>query len=239
MNLHSNRFKFIIMYCCLLLTAAVFVPFGNTGANSSSKEIEINTLPKDVVFAIDNFKPGDWATRVLAIQNNGNQDFSYSMKAQKKSGSDNLYNQFVVKVEDQSEIIYQGSLKEFIGLKQRSLKSGSEEKLTVTVEFPYESGNEYQGLETEVELIVFAEGTDKPPTPDGEDNNNPPDDSSPPKEGEDPPSKKPTANGAGELPQTGEENPLLLILSGLFLSLTGLGLLLSKKFTSSNLFKRG
>ncbi|MBN3553969.1 LPXTG cell wall anchor domain-containing protein [Fictibacillus nanhaiensis] len=234
MNLHSNRFKFLIMYCCVLLTAVVFVPLGHTGANSSSKEIEINTLPKDVIFAINNFKPGDWATRVLAIQNNGNQDFSYSLKAQKKSGSNKLYNQFVVKVEDQSEIIYRGSLKEFTGLKPRSLKSGLEEKLTVTVEFPYESSNEFQGFETEVELIVFAEGTAKPPATDGEDNNHPTKDN-----GGGSPGKKPTANGAGSLPQTGEENPLILILSGLFISLAGFGLLLSKKFTLSNLFKRG
>lgn len=231
MELNSNKFKLILIYTCILLVATVFIPIGNTGADSSTPEIKIDTLPESVLFNIKDFKPGDWAPRVLTIQNNGNQDFSYNIKSRMKSGSEKLFNVFQLKIEDQSGIIFKGELQDFKGLDPRPLASFSEEKLTVTVEFPYVSGNEFQGLDTEVEFVLYAEGENEPPPPDKEE----PDEDN----GSTPPgNNNPPAKDTGSLPQTGEDNPIFIILSGLFISMAGLALLLVKKSILPNPFKR-
>ncbi|MCM3717672.1 LPXTG cell wall anchor domain-containing protein [Fictibacillus phosphorivorans] len=233
MKLNSIKFKLILIYSCLILIVAVFIPIGNTGADSSTPEIKIDTFPDSVLFDIKDFKPGDWAPRELTIQNNGNKDFSYNIQSRMKTGSEKLFNQFQLKIEDASGRVYQGSLKDFKGINPRPLASFSEEKLIVTVEFPYISGNEFQGLETKVEFVVYAEGKDEPPTT-GIDNPDEREVTSPPSnDNENLPSKE-----TGSLPQTGEDNPIYVILSGLFITLAGLALLLMKKSILPNPFKR-
>ncbi|MBH0164247.1 LPXTG cell wall anchor domain-containing protein [Fictibacillus sp. 7GRE50] len=92
-----------------------------------------------------------------------------------------------------------------------------------------------------------GDGTNPP-----DDNNPPTDDHEPPSTNEppntnEPPSNNPTptkpndspAKNTGSLPQTGEENPILIIMSGFILLLAGLSLLLIKKSIIPNPFKRG
>jgi LPXTG-motif cell wall-anchored protein len=235
MKLNSNKFKLLLIYSCIILIAAVFIPIGSTGADTTTPEIKIDTLPEKVLFDIDNFKPGDWAPRELTIQNNGNQDFSYNIQSRIKSGSEKLYNQFQLKIEDKSGMVYQGALKDFKGLDPRPLAPFSEEKLTVTVEFPYISGNEFQGLNTEVEFVLYAEGKSEPPPPDTENPDEDEDNGSTPPSND---SSNPPTKDTGSLPQTGEDNPIFIILSGLFISMAGLALLLIKKSILPNPFKR-
>lgn len=233
MKLNSNKFKIILIYTCILLVATVFIPIGNTGADSSTSEIKIDALPEKVLFDLDDFKPGDWAPRVLTIQNNGNQDFTYNLQSRMKSGSRKLFNVFQLKIEDTSGVIFNGDLKDFRGLDPRPLAAFSDEKLTVTVEFPYVSGNEYQGLGTDVEFVLYAGGENAPPPTDTEKPNQ--------DNGSTPPgnnSNKPPSTDTGSLPQTGEDNPIFIILSGLFISMAGLALLLVKKSILPNPFKR-
>ncbi|MBD7964938.1 LPXTG cell wall anchor domain-containing protein [Fictibacillus norfolkensis] len=235
MMFKSNKIKLILIYSLVLLTIVVFIPIGNTGADSITQEIKIDTLPEKVLFDIENFKPGDWAPRELTIQNNGNQDFFYNIQSRMKSGSEKLYNQFQLKIKDQSGLVFQGELKDFKGLDPRPLAAFSEETLTLTVEFPYISGNEFQGLNTEVEFVLYAEGKGEPPPPDTD---NPDEDEN---SGNTPPSNdsnNPPAKDTGSLPQTGEDNPIFIILSGLFISMAGLALLLIKKSILPNPFKR-
>ncbi|MBH0156588.1 LPXTG cell wall anchor domain-containing protein [Fictibacillus sp. 5RED26] len=233
MKLNSNKFKIILIYTCILLVATVFIPIGNTGADSSTPEIKIDALPQKVLFDIDDFKPGDWAPRVLTIQNNGNQDFTYNLQSRMKSGSDKLFNVFHLKIEDSSSVIFKGNLKDFEGLDPRPLAAFSEEKLTVTVEFPYVSGNEYQGLDTDVEFVLYADGENAPPPTDTEKPNQDNGSTSPGNN-----SNKPPSTDTGSLPQTGEDNPIFIILSGLIISMAGLALLLVKKSILPNPFKR-
>ncbi|MBH0169147.1 LPXTG cell wall anchor domain-containing protein [Fictibacillus sp. 18YEL24] len=260
--LKSIKFKLILIYSLIGLIIVVFLPIGRTGADSSTPEIKIDILPEAVLFDIENFKPGDWAPRDLTIQNNGNQDFSYNMKAQMKSGSEKLYNQLLLKVEDRTNLLFEGKLKDFKGLNPRPLASLTEEKLKVTVEFPYESGNEFQGLQTIAEFIIYAEGQTTPPDPpddgdppdppdDGDppnpptDTNNPPGSNEPPSTNKPPNGSTPTkpveqpSKATGLLPQTGEENPMFTILSGFFIFLAGIGLLLVKMSVLPNPFRRG
>lgn len=149
----------IVMYG-LVIIFVFFIPIGFTTASEDIKEIDIMTTPEKVLFEIHNMQPGDWATRELEISNSGKQDFGYIFSAKKSSGSEKLYNELHLTIEDESgKSIYDGSLGNFEKLEARNLKVNTKEKLTFTVEFPYELGNEYQGLVTEVEFKVYAEGT--------------------------------------------------------------------------------
>jgi LPXTG-motif cell wall-anchored protein len=94
---------------------------------------------------------------------------------------------------------------------------------------------------------------DPPDPPDDGDPPDPPDDNEPPPNDNEPPNTNeppsnnpaptkpadPPSKDTGLLPQTGEENPILIILSGFFISLAGIGLLLIKKSIIPNPFKRG
>ncbi|MFC0187109.1 LPXTG cell wall anchor domain-containing protein [Fictibacillus aquaticus] len=215
-------------YCLLAFTLVLFQPFGKTGADSSSAVIDIEALPESVLFSIENFKPGDWAPRELTVKNSGNTDFQYNMISNLKSGSEKLYAQLQLKVEDSSGVLYEGSMSEFDGIESRTLAASAEEKLKLTVEFPYESGNEYQGLNAESEIILYAEG-DEPPTPPGDGDDG--DDG-----GGDDGTETPDD---GTLPITGEDNPAILFISGFLLTFGGLMLLMIKKSMIRNPFKRG
>ncbi|HHY74888.1 MAG TPA: LPXTG cell wall anchor domain-containing protein [Bacillus bacterium] len=131
-----------------------------------NKELDIGVTPDRFLFEISNMKPGDLAKRKLTVQNLGKRDFTYNTAAEFIGGSKKLYEEFLLKVSDSNGILHEGNLKDFKGLKPRFLKSKHEEDLLFELEFPYELGNEFQGLAFEVEFKFIVEGYD-PPSPGG------------------------------------------------------------------------
>jgi LPXTG-motif cell wall-anchored protein len=128
-------------------------------ASAEVQEIDIVTTPEKVLFDVTNMKPGDWAIRDLKIKNSGKQNFDYLFSSNKKSGSNQLYNELFLTVNHGNTELYKGKLGGFSKLDPRALKSGGEETLTFRVDFPEHLGNEYQGLATEVEFKFYVEGT--------------------------------------------------------------------------------
>jgi LPXTG-motif cell wall-anchored protein len=139
----------------------IFVPLGSTvAAEQPIKEIDIVTSPDKVLFDVENMKPGDWAERVLEISNSGTQDFGYIISSKLKSGSEKLYNELLLTITSEaSNELFKGTLGQFNKLDPRDIKKSESEKLTLRVDFPAELGNEFQGLVTEVEFKIYAEGT--------------------------------------------------------------------------------
>jgi LPXTG-motif cell wall-anchored protein len=302
------------------LASVLFLSYLNQPTNALEEDaiVEITTSPTGYLFQMTNLKPGDTGERILTIKNTGNQNYYYSVRAQMKSGSNKFYKQLLLKVKDTSQVLYDGKLSEFTSMSERYLAHHTQEDLTFAIEFPWNSGNEFQGLLTEVELIFYAEGRNNPPDdgdppdppddgdppdppddgdppdppddgdppdppddgdppdppddgdppdpPDDGDPPDPPDDNEPPTDDNEPPSTNepptddneppstneppsnnptptkpadPPSKDTGSLPQTGEENPIFIILSGFFILLAGLGLLLIKKSIIPNPFKRG
>lgn len=123
------------------------------------KEIDIRTSPEKILFELDNMKPGDWAERSLVISNSGTKDFKYLSSASLVSGSEKFYNALILSISDKSGQIFNGSLEDFKELNPREIVSGGKDELLFKVEFPYEKGNEYQGLASIVEFKFYAEGT--------------------------------------------------------------------------------
>ncbi|MEK5441867.1 MULTISPECIES: TasA family protein [unclassified Fredinandcohnia] len=150
-----------IIYFMTVCTLLFFFLANQVKASPSNnnKEIDINTTPEKVLFDVDNFKPGDWATRTLIIKNSGTEDFNYLTSADRKSGSKELYEELFLTISDKNGDIFKGKLGNFKKIDPRPIVSGQQEELIFTVEFPPHLGNEYQGLATEVEMKFYAEGT--------------------------------------------------------------------------------
>ncbi|MUK89070.1 hypothetical protein GMD78_11865 [Ornithinibacillus sp. L9] len=122
-------------------------------------EIDITLSPSDVLFDIDNMKPGDWAPRSIVIQNSGKFDFNYQMSVQNE-GSERLFNEFLLEIKDDSDELYNGKLADFERLPIRELEASSEEELEIIVRYPEHLGNEFQGLDSQFTFIFTAEGTE-------------------------------------------------------------------------------
>ncbi len=155
-----NLLKMLLTFILLFLIMASFSIKVNA---DTRKELDIETLPDSYLFNLSNLKPGDLAIQKLTIQNIGKRDFTYNTTAEFKGGDEKLYNEFLLKVSDSNRILHDGKLKDFTGLAPRFLKSMNEEDLMFELEFPYELGNEFQGLGFEVEFKFIVEGYDPPP----------------------------------------------------------------------------
>ncbi|WAA10005.1 cell wall protein [Fervidibacillus albus] len=147
-----------LLLCCMFLCVDKVASAETTGDSTDPKEIDIETNPETIFFNLKNLKPGDWAVQEVKIKNAGKNDFEYFVSSKKKAGSTKLYNALELTIKGESEILFQGKMSEFNGLEKRRLKSGQSEIMELTVLFPMELGNDYQGLSTEVEFQFYAEG---------------------------------------------------------------------------------
>ncbi|MCG5104016.1 hypothetical protein [Oceanobacillus alkalisoli] len=123
--------------------------------NTATKEVSIERYPDEVLFQLENMKPGDAAYRTLAIKNIHNQDITYTMELH-NAGDPTLYDALLLRVMYLDEVIFYGKLKDYEGIVERPLKSHTEETIEFGLEFPQELGNEYQGLNAAFHLEFTA-----------------------------------------------------------------------------------
>lgn len=151
----------IITFLTLILPATTnAVSNENDAVNQvTQKEIDIATSPHKIFFNLSNLKPGDRITKILTVHNNGKQDFNYLFSNNFVTGSEKFYNELLLTVSDDDNVLYEGKLKDFQKLGVRSLKNGTQEKLVFTVDIPFELGNDFQGLGSEFQFKLYVEGT--------------------------------------------------------------------------------
>ena len=195
----------ILFICVSVLSLISFVPAAKSYA---APNLDLDTIPDSYLFKISNMKPGDYATRTLTILNPGKRSFTYQSRAEFTGGTENadedlkdgvdLYNEFLLKVwsldkddNSKAELLYGGKLKDFEGLDPRYLPSNSAEDLRFRVDFPYELGNEYQGLAFNFELLFGVEARDPDPDPDPEDPDDPETEDPDPEDPDDPETEDP------------------------------------------------
>jgi LPXTG-motif cell wall-anchored protein len=143
----------------VLLLILLLVPLSTASAETEKKEIDLITTPEKVFFNVNNSKPGDVFIKTLNLKNNGTEVLKYLFSNRFLTGDKKFYDELLLKVEDSEGILYEGKLKDFEKLEARELKSGDSEDLVFFIEFPYELGNEYQGLSTEFQFKFYVEGT--------------------------------------------------------------------------------
>lgn len=127
--------------------------------NSDNKaEIDISLSPSDVLFQVDELKPGDWIERSITIKNDGKKDFNYYMSL-RNDGDEKLFNELLLEIHNADGKLYNGKLSEFDTLEMKELAAGKEEVLNIIVRFPEYLGNYFQGLNSQFSFIYTAEGT--------------------------------------------------------------------------------
>lgn len=151
------KWKFVLLFFSILFVIIFMTSFGSTGANDEEIHVDLVTKPANILFQIHNLKPGDMIKRTLIVENHGNIDVDYITNANFLAGSKKLYKQLKLWVTDNEQVLYEGSLSGFQGLDKRKLRLTKNDELHFYVEFPYESGNEFQGLTTEFEIVLAAE----------------------------------------------------------------------------------
>ncbi|WP_188454451.1 hypothetical protein [Virgibacillus oceani] len=152
--------KILLFGITFILFMLPFVYPGHSvsGETNSESEIDIGITPSEYLFDIENMKPGDWAPREIVVQNNGLKEFKYVTTVQNEGGSKKLFNELLLEIEDGNGEIYNGKLTDFKGISPRTLAPSSDEKLTFTIRFPEELGNDFQGLSSNFLIIFTAEG---------------------------------------------------------------------------------
>lgn len=148
----------VIVYCIVAFTIGITTSMEKVLAKER-KEIDLSLTPKEMLFDVTkDMKPGDWAKRSIRVNNEGAAGLLYTMSAEFTEGSKKLYDGLTLEVKDQQErVLYNGSLSGFTKLTGRTLSAGQSEQLQYIVRFPEELGNEYQGLETQVKFVFYAE----------------------------------------------------------------------------------
>lgn len=135
-------------------------------------EIAISLSPNDMLFNVNNMKPGDWAPRTLTVMNDGKNNFHYQISISNE-GEAKLFNELLIEMEGGEGILYEGKLAELETLPKRFLAANTYEEIDITVRFPEHLGNEFQGLAVLFNMSFVAEAANSTPgtgDSDGEDN---------------------------------------------------------------------
>ncbi|MDQ0158071.1 LPXTG cell wall anchor domain-containing protein [Alkalibacillus salilacus] len=172
--------------------------------------------PDDVIFEVDQLKPGDYMTETVRVENHHEAPLVVTGDAKYLHGSNYIYEQLDLTVKnDQQKVIYQGSLANFIESEMVTLDVEDEEELLFHVEFPMESDNSYQGLNVGVQLSFSAQIEENAESVASDEDR-----------------LLPFTGGSlpgGLLPQTGETIPYLYYVIGTLLVSSGICLLLWHK----------
>ncbi|WP_281658647.1 TasA family protein [Halobacillus sp. Cin3] len=197
--------KIISIYSIFILLFVLFNPVGSTQALENQSRINISTS-QDRMLNIKNFKPGDYAVRSFSLANEGTEAVQYAMTSYLKQGSEKFYEQLQFILEINGEQTYAGRLSDFQDVTLKSLDANHLDEMKVRIEFPYESGNEFQGLKSDVVFHFHAESFFPSP-------NN----------GEGSGLQEPFIDRwkEGFLPQTGENSPWAYYITGAILMITG------------------
>ncbi|MDQ0352576.1 LPXTG-motif cell wall-anchored protein [Alkalibacillus filiformis] len=149
-------------------------------------------------FQVTNFAPGQTEESTISVQNVADSSIEYAVTLD-YDGDENFYEQLLVNMYVEEQLVYEGSFSGLEEVAAGELAEGEEVPLTLSVHFPKESGNEYQGNNMNFVLTAHAEEV----------------------------AEEEVASGV--LPQTGEGIPYLYYIGGALLLLIGVALLLSKK----------
>lgn len=149
--------KRLIIYLAFIIGIFIAFPSGVVKSETNNpSELGMLISPEKNLYNVTNFKPGDWAPRTIEIKNNGNFPFKYEVSLE-NNGSDILFNELLLEISIEDNELYKGKLADFTYLPLRELGPSTYEELDVTIRFPEESGNEFQGLDTDFFFVFTAE----------------------------------------------------------------------------------
>src|SRR5699024_10641120 len=89
--------------------------------------------------------------------NNRKYTTQYLLASRFSGGSKKFYNQLQLTVKQGKDTLFHGQLADFQGFGVKTLDTGEKTQFEFRIDFPYESGNEFQGLVTHFDILVQAE----------------------------------------------------------------------------------
>lgn len=176
-----GRIPILYLYGSFIaIMVVLFTISQSVSANPANLKIETN--PADTLFDSKNLAPGNQEIRTLKVINADTTRFSYSLTARKVSGSDILFNKLQLKVEGNGVVLVDSSLGNIAKIAMGELGVGETQEFTFTITFPFDAGNEYQGLAAAVDFDFVATAIITPPIdpPDDDPPIDPPKDDDPP-----------------------------------------------------------
>jgi len=247
--LHKNKNLLSLVLVVLVLAGAGLIFSAWADFASASRIIltgdaeGLRLDPEGPLFTEENMAPGHEATADLTVRNEGENDFDLTVSAKKTGGNDEdglLFKALQVKItgEEGAPEYYSGSMSELNGAEIGKIPAGESKDLDITVLFPEEKGNEYQGTSVEMSWIFHATGDSEDDGGGGgrrrrtyeyEYEPEPPA-AAPEEEQDDELIIEPEAPGAKpEMPKTGVGAPYLYYLLGALALLTGTKLIRKPK----------
>lgn len=156
-----KHWKGILSVSLLLLLLVSLIPAAVHG-KTAGEEANLIISPKEALFSVENMKPGDYAIRILTLENTDSDKIIYDMKLINR-GDLKLYNEMLFQLKAGNQVLFDGKLKDFSGFSDRSLAAGEEEHIEFYLKFPEELGNEFQGLRSGFILQFSSASESFPP----------------------------------------------------------------------------
>ncbi|UOQ86944.1 LPXTG cell wall anchor domain-containing protein [Gracilibacillus salinarum] len=145
-----------LFYSIFLLFFLFSVPIVQATTSQNLINLDGTLNENGKLFDLSNLKPGDWADREITISNQVDHDITYTIDIQYLDGSEAFYNQLSLKITHADGILFDDQLANFSLLSDLTLPPDSTDNLAFSLTFPPESGNEFQGLMTNAEIIITA-----------------------------------------------------------------------------------
>ncbi|MGP4040713.1 LPXTG cell wall anchor domain-containing protein [Gracilibacillus sp. D59] len=145
-----------LFFSVILLFFILSVPIQGASSQNNIIDMKGTSSENGNLFDLENLKPGDWADREITVSNQSNNAITYDIDLRYIDGSELFYNQLSLEIKQGDTILFHDKLSNFSMITALPLSANSEEKIDFSLTFPAESGNEFQGLTTNAEIVITA-----------------------------------------------------------------------------------
>lgn len=153
------RFSFILLMAAINFFALFGSKLEGAAVTASADSYGISISPEGPLFDLANMAPGERFDAVVTVTSDFDKQSPVLLSSEMENGSQLLFNTLIVTVkrQDQPETIYSGPLRDLCNVALGTTVKGAERKYVISVLFPAESGNEFQGLSMSAKLIFSSE----------------------------------------------------------------------------------
>lgn len=125
---------------------------------SSGKEFGLKLSTNGALFQAENMAPGYTSSSSFSVLNDGKQDFSFKISTVLNNKDRMLYDGLIIEIKDsKGKVRFRDSMSHLDkGLELGTLAPDNKDNYVLTVYFPVECGNEYQGKTANVDFVVTA-----------------------------------------------------------------------------------
>jgi len=157
--LKRMRYRSFRKYAAAICAASILVGVvWHAGQASAADTLKLRIGTElDSELPMTNLKPGDRVERTFTVANDGSIAFDYKVRTRFVSGDTEFFDVLELTVKDGDTVIYDGALhlqQQEIALGR--LAAGGENELDLSVKFPEEAGNEYQGKAATIAFTFSA-----------------------------------------------------------------------------------